>query len=106
MDKSKKKKYNKYNASVINALIEKHGFSGRYIRQCVSGERTSLSADKIRKDYQSMVAPSENKVKELLELEERIDILEKSILNKAFKGELGTQNSEDEFALELLKKII
>ena len=66
MDKSKKKKYNKYNASVINALIEKHGFSGRYIRECVSGERTSLSADKIRKDYHSMIAPSEKKVKEFL----------------------------------------
>ena len=52
------------------------------------------------------VLENENKVKELVELEERIDILEKSILNKAFKGELGTQNSEDEFALELLKKII
>ena len=52
------------------------------------------------------VLENENKVKELLELEEKIDILEKSILNKAFKGELGTQNSEDEFALELLKKII
>ena len=52
------------------------------------------------------VLENENKVKELLELEERIDILEKSILNKAFKGELGTQNSDDEFALELLKKII
>ena len=52
------------------------------------------------------VLENENKVKELLELEERIDILEKSILNKAFKGELGTQNSDDELALELLKKII
>ena len=52
------------------------------------------------------VLENENKVKELVELEERINILEKSILNKAFKGELGTQNSEDEFALELLKKII
>ena len=52
------------------------------------------------------VLENENKVKELLELEERIDMLEKSILNKAFKGELGTQNSDDEFALELLKKII
>ena len=52
------------------------------------------------------ILENENKVKELVELEERIDILEKSILNKTFKGELGTQNSEDEFALELLKKII
>lgn len=52
------------------------------------------------------VLENENKVKELLELEERIDILEKSILHKAFKGELGTQNSSDEHALELLKEIL
>ena len=52
------------------------------------------------------VLENENKVKELLELEERIDILEKSILNKAFKGELGTQNSSDESAIELLKEIL
>ena len=52
------------------------------------------------------VLENENKVKELLELEERIDILEKSILHKAFKGELGTQNSSDESALELLKEIL
>ena len=52
------------------------------------------------------VLENENKVKELLELEERIEILEKSILHKAFKGELGTQNSSDEPALELLKEIL
>ena len=52
------------------------------------------------------VLENENKVKELLELEERIDILEKSILHKAFKGELRTQNSNDESAMELLKKIL
>lgn len=52
------------------------------------------------------VLENENKVKELLELEERIDILEKSILHKAFKGELGTQNNSDEPALELLKNIL
>lgn len=52
------------------------------------------------------VLENENKVKELLELEERIDILEKSILHKAFKGELGTQNNSDEYAMELLKNIL
>ena len=52
------------------------------------------------------VLENENKVKELLELEERIDVLEKSILHKAFKGELGTQNSSDESAIELLKEIL
>ena len=52
------------------------------------------------------VLENENKVKELLELEERIDVLEKSILNKAFKGELGTQNINDESAIELLREIL
>jgi len=52
------------------------------------------------------VLENENKVKELLELEERIDILEKAILHKAFKGELGTQNSNDEPAIKLLKEIL
>ena len=52
------------------------------------------------------VLEKENRVKELLELEERIDILEKSILHKAFKGELGTQNSNDEPAIKLLKEIL
>ena len=52
------------------------------------------------------VLENENKVKELLELEERIEILEKSILHKAFKGELGTQNSSDESAIELLEEIL
>ena len=52
------------------------------------------------------VLENENKVKELLELEERIEILEKSILHKAFKGELGTQNNCDESALNLLKSIL
>ena len=52
------------------------------------------------------VLENENKLKELLELEERIEILEKSILHKAFKGELGTQNSSDESAIELLKEIL
>ena len=52
------------------------------------------------------VLENENKVKELLELEERIEILEKSILHKALKGELGTQNNSDESALNLLKSIL
>ena len=52
------------------------------------------------------VLENENRVKELVEVEEKIDILEKSILNKAFKGELGTQNNEDKPAIELLKEIL
>ena len=52
------------------------------------------------------VLEKEKKVKELIDLEEQIDLLEKSILDKAFRGKLGTQDINDEPALELLKKIM
>lgn len=65
MDKGTKK-YNTYNASIVKALVEKYGFSTQYIRQCIRGERNSLSADKIRRDYKSMNTPSEKKVQEFL----------------------------------------
>lgn len=48
----------------------------------------------------------ENKIDELLKLEESIEVLESSILDKAFKGELGTQNKDDYPILERLKEIL
>ena len=36
----------------------------------------------------------------------QIDIMKKSILSRAFRGELGTNNPDDENAAELLKKIV
>lgn len=52
------------------------------------------------------ILEKESKIKELIELEEAIELLEKSILDKAFRGKLGTQNKEDEPAIALLKKIL
>ena len=37
---------------------------------------------------------------------EKIDLLKKSILSRAFRGELGTNNPTEESALELLKKVL
>ena len=37
---------------------------------------------------------------------EKIDLLKKSILARAFRGELGTNDPTEESALELLKSII
>lgn len=48
----------------------------------------------------------EEKIKELLTLETQIDLLEKSILSKAFRGELGTSDPNDEPAIELLKRVL
>ena len=48
----------------------------------------------------------ENKIEELTQLENQIELIKKSILGKAFRGQLGTNCEEDESALELLKKIL
>lgn len=48
----------------------------------------------------------ESKIEELTNLEEQIELIKKSILAKAFRGELGTNCEEDESAMELLKEIL
>lgn len=48
----------------------------------------------------------ESKIEELTQLEEQIELIKKSILAKAFRGELGTNCKEDESAFELLKQIL
>lgn len=52
------------------------------------------------------VFEEENRISELISLENKIEILEKTILDRAFRGELGTGNSDDEPAIELLKKCL
>lgn len=48
----------------------------------------------------------ESKIEELTKLEEQIELIKKSILAKAFRGNLGTNCEEDESALELLKEVL
>ena len=48
----------------------------------------------------------ESKIEELTQLEEQIELIKKSILAKAFRGQLGTNCEEDESALDLLKEIL
>lgn len=48
----------------------------------------------------------EAKIEGLTQLEEQVELLKKSILSKAFRGELGTNDPTDESALELLKEIL
>lgn len=48
----------------------------------------------------------ESKINELTRLEEQIELIKKSILAKAFRGQLGTNCENDESALDLLKEIL
>ena len=47
-----------------------------------------------------------NKIKNLEQLLEKIELLKKAILAKAFRGELGTNNPDEESAENLLKEIL
>lgn len=54
MDKPTKKR-NSYNTLVVKKLSEKHGLTDYYIRQCLRGDRNSLTSDTIRKEYKQLV---------------------------------------------------
>ncbi|MGV6980936.1 restriction endonuclease subunit S [Bacillus pumilus] len=49
---------------------------------------------------------NENKLKDTLSLSKKLDVLKESILSKAFRGELGTNDPSEESAIELLKKVL
>ena len=46
----------------------------------------------------------EDKSKELIDILDKIDEMKKSILARAFRGQLGTSNPTDEPAIDLLKQ--
>ena len=48
----------------------------------------------------------EAKIEEITAIEEQIELIKKSVLAKAFRGQLGTNCEEDESVLELLKEIL
>lgn len=48
----------------------------------------------------------ERNIQELIEVIEKIDLMKKSILARAFRGELGTNIPEEESAIELLKSVL
>lgn len=48
----------------------------------------------------------EQRVKELCDVIEKIDLMKKAILAHAFRGELDTNDPSEESAVELLKQIL
>ena len=54
-----------------------------------------------------MEMSKEQKAKEIVQsIVDEIDVMKKAILAKAFRGELGTNNPDEESAIELLKEIL
>lgn len=54
MDKSREKNKENWNQEVIKSLADKYDFSNRYIKQCITGDRTPVFADRIKKEYKSL----------------------------------------------------
>lgn len=48
----------------------------------------------------------EQDIQQLIDLIEKVDLMKKSILARAFRGELGTNLPEEESAIELLKSVL
>ncbi|MDF2590895.1 MAG: restriction modification system specificity domain protein [Clostridia bacterium] len=48
----------------------------------------------------------ESKIQELVQLDEQLELLRKSILAKAFRGELGTNDPTEESALSILEQVL
>lgn len=49
---------------------------------------------------------NEHRAKELCDVIEKIDLMKKAILARAFRGELGTNDPKEESAVELLKEVL
>lgn len=63
MNKPTKKRLS-YNTEIIKALSTAYEFSEYFIRECIRGNKKSLTADKIRKEYNEMNNPSAQKLQE------------------------------------------
>lgn len=53
MDKSKQKR-EKYHPLAVNKVAEMYGYSARYIRQILKGDRKGLMADNVLRDYKQL----------------------------------------------------
>ena len=54
MNKSIEKRKENWNQDVIKSLADKYDFSGRYIKQIITGDRTPVFADRIKKEYKEL----------------------------------------------------
>lgn len=55
MDKSKQKR-NNYNTMAVKKTAEVFGFSERYVRACLKGDRNGVMSDNVKKQYKIFVS--------------------------------------------------
>lgn len=59
-NKNNIKKNNSYNVLAVSAISRKFNVSEQYVRQCVKGDKKSINADSIKKEYLCLVIKIEN----------------------------------------------
>ncbi|MGP2571455.1 hypothetical protein ACT4R9_11290 [Ornithobacterium rhinotracheale] len=64
MNKSKQKR-NNYNHIAVNKTAEVFGFSARYVRACLKGDRKGIMADNVIKQYKTFVSEINKAVKNI-----------------------------------------
>ena len=65
MDKSKQKRKS-YNTVVIKKIAEKYSVTPRYVRQCITGDRTGIFPDKMKSEYKTVSAEIEKTLNETI----------------------------------------
>lgn len=55
INKNTIKKNNSYNVIAVTAISNNLKISKQYVRQCIRGDRNSISADNIKKNYYELV---------------------------------------------------
>lgn len=65
MDKSKQKTSMRYHEDVIRILHEKYGYTKDYVRKSIRGDRVGLMPDRLKREYNQMVAASKKAVQEV-----------------------------------------
>lgn len=92
--------FKKYSSSTAVPTLNRNNFKGVSIMfPCLEEQKEIV---RILDD----LLEQESKIEELTKLDEQIELIKKSILAKAFRGQLGTNSEEDESALEVLKELL
>ncbi|AGT31206.1 hypothetical protein M493_04515 [Geobacillus genomosp. 3] len=92
--------------TIVKKGIAQPGANARIIGELIVPLPPVSEQKRIAEKLDSLLEKLENEKQLVLAVEEKLDLLKQSILHKAFRGELGTNDPNDEHAVELLKEVL
>ncbi|RZI51327.1 restriction endonuclease [Aeribacillus pallidus] len=99
-------KYLYYLLKVVNLPDKGYSRHFKYLKDTPLPIAPLSEQKRIAEKVDSLLSKLETEKEMVLEVEQKLGLLKQSILNKAFRGELGTNNPTDEHAIELLKEVL